>query len=277
MRVILRGAACVDMATSLVLWVVPHNGFLPSISEKTSKLAHALPRILPALASRDLSAEYVEFSFGLIYPLVIHRSSPQEFEGSVGSAPPSHVSELLLHWGNGDRKALEAILPLVYNELRRLARYHLRRQRPNHTLQTTALVHEAYLRLAREKLPPIENRVHFLGLAAQLMRWILVDYERNRRAAKRGAGATRLTLDPTVAALRSHRQDVDLLALDEALDRLAKLDGQQSQIIELRYFAGLSIEDTSEFLGISPATVKRSWSSARAWLLREIGRGEARA
>jgi RNA polymerase sigma factor (TIGR02999 family) len=221
--------------------------------------------------------EYVEFFFGLIYPLVIHRSSPQEFEGSVGSAPASHVSELLLHWGNGDRKALEAILPLVYNELRRLARYHLRQQRPNHTLQTTALVHEAYLRLAREKLPPIENRVHFLGLAAQLMRWILVDYERNRRAAKRGAGATRLTLDPTVAALRSHRQDVDLLALDEALDRLAKLDGQQSQIIELRYFAGLSIEDTSEFLGISPATVKRSWSSARAWLLREIGRGEARA
>ena len=191
--------------------------------------------------------------------------------------PSSPVSELLLHWGNGDRKALEAILPLVYNELRRLARYHLQRQRPNHTLQTTALVHEAYLRLAQEKSPHVENRAHFLGIAAQLMRWILVDYERNRRAAKRGAGATRVTLDPSIAAPRSAGREVDLLALDEALCRLAKMDSQQSQIIELRYFGGLTIEDTSEFLGISPATVKRSWASARAWLLREMGRGEVRA
>lgn len=190
--------------------------------------------------------------------------------------PASPVSELLLHWGNGDRKALEAILPLVYNELRRLARYHLQQQRPNHTLQTTALVHEAYLRLAKEKSVQAKDRGHFLGIAAQLMRWILVDYERSRRAAKRGAGATRLTLDTSVVA-RSQPQDVDLLALDEALNRLAKLDRQQSQIIELRYFAGLSVEDTSEFLGISPATVKRSWASARAWLLREMSRGEARA
>ena len=140
----------------------------------------------------------------------------------MGSAPPSHVSELLLHWGNGDRKALEAILPLVYNELRRLARYHLQQQRPNHTLQTTALVHEAYLRLAQEKSPHVENRAHFLGIAAQLMRWILVDYERNRRAAKRGAGATRVTLDHSIAAPRSPIQEVDLLALDEVLHRLAK-------------------------------------------------------
>ncbi len=194
----------------------------------------------------------------------------------VAPEPSSPVSELLLHWGKGDRKALEAILPLVYNDLRRLARYHLQQQRPNHTLQTTALVHEAYLRLAQEKSPHVENRAHFLGIAAQLMRWILVDYERNRRAVKRGAGATRLTLDPSVAA-RSQGPDVDLLALDEALDRLAKMDAQQSQIIELRYFGGLTIEDASEFLGISPATVKRSWASARAWLLREMGRGEARA
>lgn len=188
----------------------------------------------------------------------------------------SPVSELLLHWGNGDRKALEKILPLVYNELRRLARYHLQQQRPNHTLQTTALVHEAYLRLAEEESIQVKDRRHFLGIAAQLMRWILVDYERNRRAAKRGAGATRLTLDASVAG-PSQERDVDLLALDEALDRLAKLDRQQSQIIELRYFGGLTIEDTSEFLGISRATVKRSWASARAWLLREMSRGEARA
>jgi RNA polymerase sigma-70 factor (ECF subfamily) len=192
----------------------------------------------------------------------------------VGPTPSREVSELLLHWGNGDRKALEAILPLVYNELRRLARANLRRQRPNHTLQTTALVHEAYLRLAGEKSVHVENRAHFLGIAAQLMRWILVDYERNRRAAKRGAGVTLVTLHEGIA---TPQRNLDLLALDEALDRLAKLDSQQSQIIELRYFGGLSIEDTSEFLGISPATVKRSWASARAWLLREMGQGAARA
>lgn len=192
----------------------------------------------------------------------------------VGPTPSRQVSELLLHWGSGDRKALEAILPLVYNELRRLARANLRQQRPNHTLQTTALVHEAYLRLAGEKSPQVQNRAHFLGIAAQLMRWILVDYERNRRAAKRGAGLTRLTLHESIP---SPHRDVDLLALDQALDRLAKLDLQQSRIIEMRYFGGLSIEDTSEFLGISPATVKRSWASARAWLLREMSQGDARA
>jgi RNA polymerase sigma factor (TIGR02999 family) len=192
----------------------------------------------------------------------------------VGPNPSTQVSELLLHWGNGERKALEAILPLVYNELRRLARANLRQQRPNHTLQTTALVHEAYLRLAAEESLRVENRAHFLGIAAQLMRWILVDYERSRRAAKRGAGITRLTLDQSIA---SPQRDVDLLALDEALDRLAKLDSQQSRIIELRYFGGLSIEDTSDFLGLSPATVKRSWSSARAWLRREMSQGDASA
>src|SRR6202035_1906953 len=157
-------------------------------------------------------------------------------------------SELLLRWGEGNRTALETMLPLVYDELRRLAHYRLRQQRPNHTLQTTALVHEAYLRLAGEKSLHVENRAHFVGIAAQLMRWILVDYERNRRAVKRGAGLTRITLDQSVA---SPQRDVDLLALDEALDRLAKLDSQQSHIIELRYFGGLSIADTSDFLGIS--------------------------
>jgi RNA polymerase sigma factor (TIGR02999 family) len=190
--------------------------------------------------------------------------------------PASPVSELLLNWGNGDTEALKAVLPLVYEELRRVARHYLRRQRPNHTLQTTGLVHEAYLRLAAEKSLHVKDRAHFLGISAQLMRWILVDYERNRRAAKRGGGATKLTLNPSVAA-RSQGESVDLLALDQALDRLAKMDRQQSRIIELRYFAGLSLEDTSEFLGISPATVSRRWASARAWLQREIKRGEARA
>ncbi|HXE33897.1 MAG TPA: ECF-type sigma factor [Verrucomicrobiae bacterium] len=195
----------------------------------------------------------------------------------MGPASSKQVSELLLQWGNGDRTALEAVLPLVYEELRRLARYHLRQQRPNHTLQSAALVHEVYLRLAGEKSLQVENHAHFVGVAAQLMRWILVDYERNRRTAKRGSGVTRLTLDQSIASKQPQVRDVDILALNEALDRLAKLDLQQSQIIELRYFGGLSIEDTSEFLGISSATVKRSWASARAWLLREMSQGDLRA
>lgn len=189
----------------------------------------------------------------------------------MGPASPKQVTELLANWGKCDRELMEAVLPLVYKDLKRLANYHLRQHRSNHTLQCTALVHEAYLRLADHKPIHIENRAHFLGIAAQLMRWILVDYERNRRAAKRGGGATKLTLDTNFASPKS--TDLDLLALDEALDRLAKLDPQQSQIIELRYFGGLSIEDTAEFLGISPATVKRSFASARAWLLRDMRPG----
>ena len=191
--------------------------------------------------------------------------------------PSSPVNELLLDWGHGDREAFKALLPLVYDELQRLARHHLRRQRPNHTLQTNGLVHEAFLRLAEGKPLQVKDRAHFLGIGAQLMRWILVDYERNRHAAKRGAGVTRLSLDPSICEARSNGEDVDLLALNEALDRLAKLDAQQSRIVELRYFGGLTVEDTSEFLGISPATVKRSWSSARLWLRREMTRPRASA
>lgn len=194
----------------------------------------------------------------------------------MSEAPSSQVSQLLLLWGNGDRKALETALPLVYDELRRLARYYLRLQRLNHTLQTTALVHEAYLRLAEKNSLAASSRPHFFGIAAQLMRWILVDRERKRRASKRGAGATHLNLDGGFLpeAVPTHKDDVDLLALNEALDKLARLDLQQSRIVELRYFGGLSVEETSEFLGISPRTVKRSWASARAWLRTEITRGE---
>ena len=188
--------------------------------------------------------------------------------------PASPVSELLLAWGNGEKEALRAVLPLVYDELRRLARHQLRQGRPNHTLETTGLVHEAFLRLAEKKSIRVKDRTHFWGIAAQLMRWILVDYERGRRAAKRGAGATKLMLDPSVCEARSQDQDIDLLALNEALGRLAKLDSRQSRIVELRYFGGLTIEDTSEFLGLSPAMVRRSWSSARAWLQREMRRGQ---
>lgn len=189
-------------------------------------------------------------------------------------AQSRQFGELFLSSAVGDKETLNELLPLIYNELRRLARYHLRQQRPNHTLQTTALVHEAYLRLAKEKSLVVENRTHFLGIAGQLMRWILVDYERKRRTSKRGSGATSLSLDSTLVSSQLDTAGVDLLALDSALDKLAKLDEQQSRIIELRYFAGFSIEDTAEFLGISPATVKRSWTSARAWLLREMKQEE---
>ena len=190
---------------------------------------------------------------------------------AVEPTSPGQVTGLLVQWGKGDRKALEAMLPLVYDELRRQARYHLKRERPNHTLQSAALINEVYVRLAEGESLQVENRGHFVGIAAQLMRWILVDYERRRRTSKRGSGAIQLTLDETIATPGWRLEEgVDLLALDEALSKLAKLDPQQSQIIELRYFGGLSIEDTGEFLGISAATVKRRWSSARLWLLREM-------
>jgi RNA polymerase sigma factor (TIGR02999 family) len=178
------------------------------------------------------------------------------------------VSQLLVNWGHGDQEAREALIPLVYEELRRLARRYLWRERPDHTLQSAALVHEAYLRLVRQEPPQWQNRAHFFGVAAQLMRHILVDHARNRLAAKRGAGAPRLTLDPKIALPQN--REVDLVALDDALKRLASLDPQQSRMIELRFFGGLSIQDTSVVLGISPATVKREWTTARAWLQRDM-------
>lgn len=216
----------------------------------------------------------IEFGSVFRYPPVIAPSASEALEIEVDALSSKEITETLLRRGSGDPQAWEAVVPLVYNQLRKLARYHLRQRRPNHTLQTTALVHEAYLRLAREKSLAVAGRDHLLSIAAQLMRWILVDYERERCAEKRGAGATRLTLDAHVDVARAGDADMDLLALDQALQRLSKLDAQQSEIIELRYFGGLSIEETAGVLGISPATVKRSWASARAWLLREMGRAE---
>jgi len=186
----------------------------------------------------------------------------------VYPASSERVSKLLLNWGQGDQGAREALIPLVYDELRRLARRYLRRERPDHTLQSAALVNEAYLRLIRQDQPQWQNRAHFFGVAAQLMRHILVDHARNRAAAKRGAGAPRLTLDPDVALPQT--RDVDLVALDDALNQLAILDPQQSRLVELRFFGGLSIEETSVVLSVSPATVKREWATARVWLQREM-------
>jgi RNA polymerase sigma factor (TIGR02999 family) len=180
----------------------------------------------------------------------------------------SDVTRLLADWSKGDRRALDELLPLVYEELRHLANAYLRRERDGHTLQSTALVHEAFLRLVNQRDVQWHGRAHFFGIAAQMIRRILVDHARAQRAAKRGAGAVRLELDEALAV--SEQRDLDLIALDEALERLAMMDERQSRIVELRFFAGLSVDDTADVMGISTATVKREWSSARAWLFREI-------
>jgi RNA polymerase sigma factor (TIGR02999 family) len=177
------------------------------------------------------------------------------------------VSELLAKWMAGDEESLQRLLPLVYKELRRLAHNYLRKERPDHTLQSAALVHEAYLCLIKQKPMEFENRAHFFAVCAQLMRQILVQYARRRNAAKRDGGY-KLTLDESIAPVRS--RSVNLIALDDALNGLAKLDQQQSRIVELRFFAGLTIEETSQVLSVSPATVKRDWNAAKLWLYTEI-------
>jgi len=186
------------------------------------------------------------------------------------SSSSDQVTQLLVRWRGGDRQALDALMPLVYAELRRLARYYLQRERSDHTLQSTALVHEAYMRMLGQKLPDWQNRAHFFGVAARLMRQILVEYARGHQAAKRGGDSYKVTLDE--GALVAQKTDLDVILLDDALQDLAKLDEQQSRIVELRFFAGLTIDDTSEVLGISAAPVAREWTTARIWLHREISR-----
>ena len=180
----------------------------------------------------------------------------------------TEVTQLLCQWSGGDRAALESLMEVVYAELRRLAHSYLRRERPGQTLQSTALVNEAYLRLIDQKNVTWRNRAHFFGIAAHMMRRILVDHARSRQAAKRGSGISLLALDEAVAG--SGPRDLNLVVLDQALESLAGIDPQQSRIVELRFFAGLSIDDTAEVLKISPATVKREWAIAKAWLYREM-------
>lgn len=183
-------------------------------------------------------------------------------------SPTSHnVSQLLADWSSGDEEALARLMPLVYEELRRLADGYLRRERRNHTLQPTALVHEAFIRLTGQELH-LENRAHFFGVAAQVMRCILVDHARARATAKRGGDAQRLALEEAIDAPAP--REVDLIALDDALNSLSRFDPQQARIVELRYFGGLTIEEVAQVTGVSPATVKREWNLARAWLHREI-------
>ncbi|HEY4960942.1 MAG TPA: sigma-70 family RNA polymerase sigma factor [Terriglobales bacterium] len=190
----------------------------------------------------------------------------------MGEAESHRVTELLVAWSKGDERALDALTPLVYDELRRLARSYMRQERAGHTLQSTALVHEAFLRLVDQRVK-WNSRAHFFGIAAQMMRRILVDHAKAQSTAKRGAGAVRIELDEGLAT--APNRDVDLLALDEALERLTKVDPQRSRIVELRFFAGLSNEESAEVLGVSPATIRRQWAGARAWLFHELNTSEA--
>ena len=179
------------------------------------------------------------------------------------------ITQLLVDWGKGDQAALEKLMPLVYDELRRLASNYLRRERATHTLQPTALVNEAYLKLVDQRDAKWQNRAHFFGISAQLMRRILVDHARQHQAAKRG-GSNQQRLSITSAERFAKQPEVDLLALNEALEELTQMDLQQAQIVELKFFGGLSINETAEVLGIGHATVERDWKMARAWLRRQL-------
>ena len=187
--------------------------------------------------------------------------------------PSNQVTELLIRWRGGDKAALDSLMPLVYTELRRIANHYLQGERSDHTLQSTALVHEAYVRMTQQSLPQWQNRAHFFAVAAQLMRQILVDHARSHRASKRGGDVYKLTLEE--AEEQPKVLDVDLVALDEALKSLAIMDAQQSRVVELKFFGGLSLEDTAEVMGVSASTVKRDWTTARAWLFRELNRSGA--
>ncbi len=187
---------------------------------------------------------------------------------SSTSDQPGQVTQLLERWGRGDQSALDELTPLVYNELRNVAEAYLLRERPDHTLQATALVNEAYLRLIGQKQGRWEGRKHFFGIAARLMRQVLVEHARKHRAEKRGGGRVTVTLDHYDYV--TDTPDVDILAVHEALERLARFDEQQARIVELRFFGGLSIEEAAETLRVGHATVEREWAMARAWLRNEL-------
>lgn len=191
----------------------------------------------------------------------------------MSNATAQDVTQLLLAWGNGEQAAFDQLMPLVYEELRKQAKRYMRQQRPGHTLQTTALVNEAYLQLIRSDQVRWQNRAHFFAISAQLMRRILVDSARARQNLKRGGAAQRITLDDTLQIVDGRR--MELVALDDALSTLAKLNERQSRIVELRYFGGLSEEEVAEVLQISARTVRRDWSLARVWLYRELNRNES--
>jgi RNA polymerase sigma factor (TIGR02999 family) len=185
----------------------------------------------------------------------------------IADKAPAQVTDLLVAWSEGDKQAYDRLVPLVYDELHRLAHRYMSGERAGHTLQTTALVDEAYLRLVNQKVR-WQNRSHFFGIAAEVMRRILVDYARQGRYAKRGGGAQKVELDE--AMLMARERSSELIALDDALKRLAEFDERKSRVVELRFFGGLTVDETAKVLGVSPNTVDRDWSTARAWLYKEV-------
>jgi RNA polymerase sigma-70 factor, ECF subfamily len=186
----------------------------------------------------------------------------------MGTASPRELTQLLLDWSNGNHAALDKLMPLVDQELRRLAHHYMRRESPGHTLQTTALVNEAYLRLVDQRNVHWRNRAHFFALSAQLMRRILVDHARKRKYSKRGGDIVKISLDEAMVV--SDRPREDLIALDDALDKLATIDPRKSNIVELRFFGGLSVDETAEALHVSAVTVMREWRMAKAWLYNSL-------
>ncbi len=219
------------------------------------------------------SAHRIEFRLTgfAITPIIAVHNSPQFRGAPIGDVSKQReaVSEMLKAWSAGDRAAADRFMPIIYDELRQQAHRYLKGERQNHTLQTTALVHEAYLRLIEQTNVDWQGRAHFFGLAAQMMRRILVNYAVSRSREKRGGVNETIALDETIM-IANDNSEVDLLALDEALTGLEKMDERQARVVELRYFSGLSIDETAEVLAISPATVKREWNMARAWLRAEL-------
>ena len=193
----------------------------------------------------------------------------------MGQDPAGEITRLLQGWRAGDREALDALLPIVYKELRQLAHFQLRRERPDHTLQSAALVNEVYVRLVGLRPPQWESRTHFFAIAAQQMRQILVDYARRHRASKRGGGEETISLVDTVMLSPPKSKGIDVAALDDALNALAQVDARKAQVVELRFFAGLNFDETAEVLKVSTVTVARDWTTARAWLHREMRRRDS--
>jgi RNA polymerase sigma-70 factor, ECF subfamily len=187
---------------------------------------------------------------------------------------PQQITNLLIEWGNGDQSALDQLLPLVYAELHRMALRYMKQQNPSHTLQTTALIHEAYIRLVKDSDKKWQNRAQFFGIAAKAMRHILIDHARSTHAVKRGGETCIIPLDEAIAI--SSERKAEIIALDDALTRLAELNARQSQVVELRYFGGLSVEETADTLKVSPETVMRDWRAAKAWLYQELNRVQSK-
>jgi len=206
-------------------------------------------------------------------PVVRHLSRFPLVQSATGlpelmTSSPQQVTELLNSWSNGDQTARDRLIPLVYDELHRLAHQYMKREAPGHTLQTSALVNEAFVKLVDQRNVRWQNRAHFFGIAAQLMRRILVDHARSRQTAKRGGGAAAISFDDHLYV--SDERSAQVVAVHEALEQLARFDQRKGQIVELRFFGGLSIDETAELLGVSPGTVMRDWTLAKAWLHREI-------